>query len=343
MTLLTAIWAGWTTFQIIPSGRYVFLMKDLKPEPSVSKNHKKFIGHNFTTLAEDVANFSNGPTNLSVVNVVKSANLTWETNPTSHRLKDDAVNSTRIQEAKKCLYLMKNIKPTPGPSPLTALASFPRSGNAYTRLLIQIATQFETSSVYWKTERFKPIKKDFPGVSQSFFKARGICTKTHKHDDKHMAFFSGGAILIVRDPHKSIISHFVRMFRKSGGTKKALELIQANDTQWIEISSKLAAEWRDLYKDWLNTASRVLVIPYERLCENTIEELEKIVTFLHQPIKVDQLQCAVSLYPCQCRDRTEFQPHYPEELPGYISEINNTLLTQFSTSLPSYGTKCPVI
>lgn len=113
--------------------------------------------------------------------------------------------------------------------------------------------------------------------------------------------------------------------------------------QWIEISSKLAAKWRDMYKDWLNTARRVLVIPYEKLCEKTFEELEKIVTFLHQPIKVDQLQCAVSLYPCQCRDRTEFQPYYPEELPGYISEINNTLIKQFSTSLPSYGTKCPVI
>lgn len=47
-----------------------------------------------------------------------------------------------------------------GSMPLVALASFPRSGNTWTRLLLQVASQYSTGSVYWETEqRFDFNKK----------------------------------------------------------------------------------------------------------------------------------------------------------------------------------------
>ncbi|KAJ8035770.1 hypothetical protein HOLleu_19546 [Holothuria leucospilota] len=166
---------------------------------------------------------------------------------------------------------LETISPVPEPPPFTALASYPRSGNAYTGLLIQISTQFHTSSVYWRNERKKPI------------------------------------------------------------AQKA----------WVEKSVQIVEGWKRFNMDWLLKGKRVLVVSFERLCDNTLEELEKIVKFLNQPVRLHQIQCAVTLQPCKCRDRVDFEPYYVDTVREYIAELNETLIRDYSTSLPTYGTKCP--
>ncbi|KAJ8035585.1 WSC domain-containing protein 1 [Holothuria leucospilota] len=57
------------------------------------------------------------------------------------------------KEPKQYTNCEKEIKFAPKHStPLVALASFPRSGNTWTRYMLQIATQIYTTSIYWKNE-----------------------------------------------------------------------------------------------------------------------------------------------------------------------------------------------
>ncbi|XP_031639557.1 uncharacterized protein LOC116351575, partial [Contarinia nasturtii] len=91
---------------------------------------------------------------------------------------------------------------------LTALASFPGSGNTWLRYLLQQATGIYTGSVY----------KDF-GLLKSGFPAEHVCNssvlvvKTHEWGQNAWSKFSR-AILLVRDPSRSILAEFNR---QSGG------------------------------------------------------------------------------------------------------------------------------
>lgn len=50
--------------------------------------------------------------------------------------------------------MLEDIEVAPqGSMALVALASFPRSGNTWTRLLLQVASKVSTGSVYWETEQ----------------------------------------------------------------------------------------------------------------------------------------------------------------------------------------------
>uniref|UniRef100_A0A1A9WJW3 Sulfotransferase domain-containing protein n=1 Tax=Glossina brevipalpis TaxID=37001 RepID=A0A1A9WJW3_9MUSC len=91
---------------------------------------------------------------------------------------------------------------------LTALASFPGSGNTWLRYLLQQSTGILTGSIY----------KDY-GLLKTGFPAENVCNnsvllvKTHEWGPKAWALFSK-AILLVRDPEKAILAEFNR---QSGG------------------------------------------------------------------------------------------------------------------------------
>lgn len=57
---------------------------------------------------------------------------------------------------EECQSMIDDVIVAPAYSmPLTALASFPRSGNSWTRSLIQVATRYSTGSVHWESERLR--------------------------------------------------------------------------------------------------------------------------------------------------------------------------------------------
>ncbi|KAI9581850.1 hypothetical protein GQX74_010167 [Glossina fuscipes] len=91
---------------------------------------------------------------------------------------------------------------------LTALASFPGSGNTWLRYLLQQSTGILTGSIY----------KDY-GLLKTGFPAENVCNnsvllvKTHEWGPKAWALFSK-ALLLVRDPEKAILAEFNR---QSGG------------------------------------------------------------------------------------------------------------------------------
>lgn len=91
---------------------------------------------------------------------------------------------------------------------ITALASFPGSGNTWLRYLLQQATGILTGSVY---KDFGLLKSGFP--AESISNTSVLLVKTHEWGSHVWSKF-GKAILLVRDPAKAILAEFNR---QSGG------------------------------------------------------------------------------------------------------------------------------
>lgn len=91
---------------------------------------------------------------------------------------------------------------------ITALASFPGSGNTWLRYLLQQATGILTGSVY---KDFGLLKSGFP--AESISNSSVLLVKTHEWGSHVWSKF-GKAILLVRDPAKAILAEFNR---QSGG------------------------------------------------------------------------------------------------------------------------------
>lgn len=92
--------------------------------------------------------------------------------------------------------------------PITALASFPGSGNTWLRYLLQQATGVFTGSVY---KDYGLLKSGFP--AESISNSSVLLVKTHEWGSHTWDKF-GKVILLVRDPAKAILAEFNR---QSGG------------------------------------------------------------------------------------------------------------------------------
>ncbi|XP_071827934.1 sialate:O-sulfotransferase 1-like [Apostichopus japonicus] len=226
--------------------------------------------------------------------------------------------------------------------PLVALASFPRSGNTWTRHILQIASQYYTSTVYWKAERHKPNAPYFRGGEYDYNEKRGICTKTHSGDKEVIDCFSAGAILIIRNPRKVAVSNVMHQKitnedSRDDELRTRVQHIRNNTDKWRSRSLGIIKRWKNLYTSWIEHAKRVLVVHYDNLCENTYDELKRILNFLNLPINGYYIQCAVDLKPCHLHEYFDFQPDYPDEYDELIDKLNQTLKDKKLPPLPTYS------
>jgi len=97
------------------------------------------------------------------------------------------------------------IKAAPGP--VTALASFPGSGNTWLRYLLQQATGISTGSVY---KDFALLKNGFPMESVS--NGSVLVVKTHEWGGGGRKPFDA-AMLLIREPGPSILAEFNRRWK----------------------------------------------------------------------------------------------------------------------------------
>ncbi|XP_071827933.1 sialate:O-sulfotransferase 1-like [Apostichopus japonicus] len=220
--------------------------------------------------------------------------------------------------------------------PLVALASQPRSGNSWARNLLRISSQYYTSSMYplANNNRSKTV--------HNYKEKRGICTKTHYSSQKVIDTFTGGAILLIRNPRNVVVSAFMHQRIRNESLKDErrklyLEQIQNNTDKWRDISLKTLRGWKHFYTTWIEHAKRVLVVHHDNLCENTYHELKRILNFLHLPINGYFIQCAVDLYPCHLREYFNIQPKFPDEIDAFIDKLNQTLKDKKLPPLPTYN------
>ncbi|KAJ8040170.1 WSC domain-containing protein 2 [Holothuria leucospilota] len=246
-----------------------------------------------------------------------------------------------------------SLKPK-GSMPLIGLASFPRSGNTWTRQLLEHATGIYTGSIYWKAERRKVGSKIFLGGNIPFDTGSTLCTKVHVFNAQMIKTFHRGTILLLRNPYRAIVSEAFRSHKGVKGAGKKFVKSRAFHifAGWTRFVRKHADRWLGTAINWCRKSSRLLVVNYEDLQENTSEELMRMIKFLKQPLDMTRITCAVQELPSSqstgvslgsfgLRSKTyltfdPFTKRMHERLDGHIATVNATLIRYGHAPLPNY-------
>ncbi|XP_065503403.1 sialate:O-sulfotransferase 1 isoform X1 [Caloenas nicobarica] len=165
-----------------------------------------------------------------------------------------------------------------------ALSSFPGAGNTWARHLIEHATGIYTGSYYFDGALYN---KGFKGEKDHWRSRRTICVKTHESGKTEIEMFDS-AILLIRNPYKSLMAEFNR--------KYAGHLGYATDRnwqskEWPDFVNSYASWWASHVLDWLKYGKRLLIVHYEDLKQSLIPKLKEMVEFLNVTVTEDRLLC----------------------------------------------------
>ncbi|KAL9872781.1 WSCD family member CG9164 isoform X2 [Glossina fuscipes] len=162
---------------------------------------------------------------------------------------------------------------------LTALASFPGSGNTWLRYLLQQSTGILTGSIY----------KDY-GLLKTGFPAENVCNnsvllvKTHEWGPKAWALFSK-ALLLVRDPEKAILAEFNRQSGGHVGFASPDRYKRTRGKYWQQFVANKLHGWELMNINWArNFTGNIKIIFYEDLVNKLEPVLRNILEFLEFPI-----------------------------------------------------------
>ena len=166
---------------------------------------------------------------------------------------------------------------------VVALASFPGSGNAWTRYLLHQATGILTGTCT-TAHCNHPLLSTRQGVRDSLI----LVVKTHKREvdtfDK--------IIMLVRDPHEAILSEFNRQSSKSKTGHAPSKSFEG--PYWKQFVYRMTNEWAKSnifwYKSFPDPSTRHVTF-YAKLVTETEDELRKMVKFLGMDISNETMQC----------------------------------------------------
>ncbi|NXY45185.1 WSCD1 protein, partial [Ceuthmochares aereus] len=139
------------------------------------------------------------------------------------------LNASSAAEGKYCLVYQTPVQDTrctdrkfltTKSKVFVALSSFPGAGNTWARHLIEHATGYYTGSYYFDGALYN---KGFKGEKDHWRSRRTICVKTHESGKTEIEMFDS-AILLIRNPYKSLMAEFNR--------KYAGHLGYATDRNW---------------------------------------------------------------------------------------------------------------
>ncbi|CAH1780856.1 unnamed protein product [Owenia fusiformis] len=212
--------------------------------------------------------------------------------------------------------------------PVTALYSFPGSGNTWMRHLIQQITGIYTGAVYNDTI----LKKHgFPGEGQT--DGHVIVVKTHR-----VYFLPRGkykrAIIIIRNPFDAFLAEFKRL--NGGHVSEITEGVFKEKNMGRRFNNFLLSRIDAWFKGTLSalksfdTNSSSLIVHYENLKTNLRHELLRIGSFLGFSISEDILKCTVCNSEGNHHRNTSgfFNPFSKQDtfkISSYIKAVNATL------------------
>lgn len=174
--------------------------------------------------------------------------------------------------------------------PYVALASYPGSGNTWTRVLLESITGVYTGSLY------EDKMAHFPGSKHCPTKVGVTVLKTHMSSNQVVrpgcpnAVFSR-SIFILRNPYDAIIADFNRI---NGGKVGIADRNSFNGSRWANFVKNHSYGWREMTLYWMSTYNRpVYVLVYEDLKASTMLEMYKIMEFLNLNVTLQSLYCLV--------------------------------------------------
>ncbi|NXF11271.1 WSCD1 protein, partial [Smithornis capensis] len=215
-----------------------------------------------------------------------------------------------------------------------ALSSFPGAGNTWARHLIEHATGYYTGSYYFDGALYN---KGFKGEKDHWRSRRTICVKTHESGKTEIEMFDS-AILLIRNPYKSLMAEFNR--------KYAGHLGYATDRnwkgkEWPDFVNSYASWWASHVLDWLKYGKRLLVVHYEDLKQSLIPKLKEMVEFLNVTVTEDRLLCVENNkdgnFKRSGAKQKDFEP-FTQEMKSlinrYILTVDEALRERNFTGLP---------
>ncbi|XP_006824932.1 sialate:O-sulfotransferase 1-like [Saccoglossus kowalevskii] len=219
------------------------------------------------------------------------------------------------------------------------LTSFPRSGNTWTRHLLEVATGIYTGSCHNANGLYMHGFKgelDKPGQGQKLvYKCHSVNIKTFKF-----------GILLIRNLYDSLLS--LHAFHLNGMMgDPSLELFRKS-TDFVDMVKKKHESWRNLVVSWFKSGNPFLVVHYEDLVQNPIQNVKKMVNFLNITLTPERLKCLRNdiegLYHRQHPAKFHFDP-FTQELHEIIDEdirvVNELLMSRNETPVPqpAYNTE----
>ncbi|XP_059487763.1 WSCD family member AAEL009094-like [Neocloeon triangulifer] len=174
------------------------------------------------------------------------------------------------------------------PGPVTALVSFPGSGNTWVRYLIQQATGTYTGSVY---KDYGLLKNGFP--AESVMNGSVVAVKTHEIGESARAPFAK-AVLLIRAPGQAIQAEFNRQSGGHIGFAAPDRYRRNRGKYWRDFVTDKLSMWSNTYNDWLkNFPGPKHVLYYEQLVSDVERELRSLLKFLDVQVPEEHLTCAL--------------------------------------------------
>lgn len=230
--------------------------------------------------------------------------------------------------------------------PQVWLLSFPCSGNTWTRYLLESASGIFTGSIYRDTGL---VKGGFLG--DGMLGGKTLVVKTHRapvlgiqypvHGKRLQTNVTHPTVLLIRNPAKAMISFF--KFKKGKSHVKQIPEQKFNRTEFHDFVKKNLVMWLDVAVRTLEMSEApVHVMHYERLVQNPLEELTKVLAFLGVPRDEGRMACIASHLEgnFKRKDSKEIDPYTLEEKVSIVkaaNAANRTLQVMGYPPLPSYN------
>nr|XP_027232289.1 WSC domain-containing protein 1-like [Penaeus vannamei] len=219
----------------------------------------------------------------------------------------------------------------------TFLVSYPRSGNSWTRYLIEGASGVATAAIYPKEKLYH-----FEMLSDlQQLRGKVILTKTHLSGRRDVPD-EVPAILLLRNPAKSIVSFYNYMRAPRYARWRHNVSYQAYfNTGFANFANHQLFKWTKLAKDRLSYSRRLLVVPYEELREDPIAQVRRALAFLGIPADEGRLACLQNHIqgPALGLQR-QVDPYSPEQkvaLAEAVASISELLRKRNFPPLPDYN------
>ena len=214
-------------------------------------------------------------TDVSHTNLSSQLSIAWSDNGPVHHFWPEDIHCSKFSTR----FAVKNSLPT------RALASYPGSGNTWTRYLVEAASGVFTGSVFIDESILKAGH-----YGEGHFKdGSTILQKTHNMFKKNISDFQGRGVVLVRNPYKAIMASWnIRSTLSHTETINSETLTSKQFRAYVGLGG---SRWLKIITDWVGLGNKVYFMFYEDLVDDLTEEIRNLLNFLKLSVDEERLKC----------------------------------------------------
>lgn len=168
------------------------------------------------------------------------------------------------------------------------LASYPRSGNTYFRVLLNQHYGIETQSTYEIqrqslseiSRRLELIESSAPNLNMLILDQQQHFVKTHD-----LPLNDYPAVYLVRDGRDALVSHAHYHLEFDLNLPPEEQLARFDDTLRMLIETEISfGGWSNNVKAWLNRSAPTAIVRYETLIKRPLATVQKALAKLQYPV-----------------------------------------------------------